>query len=43
MEATATKYPDIEITKSPKDANIYTTFTLANGLQCLLIQDNNQK
>ena len=29
--------------KSERDANLYTSFTLENGLQCLLIQDNNSK
>ena len=29
--------------KSPRDENLYQTFTLENGLQCLLVQDNNSK
>jgi insulysin len=29
--------------KSERDENDYETFTLENGLQCLLVQDNNSK
>ena len=34
---------DIEVEKSPGDQNKYQLFTLENGIQVLLIQDNNTK
>ena len=34
---------DCHFEQSERDLNDYQTFTLENGLQCLLIQDNNSK
>jgi secreted Zn-dependent insulinase-like peptidase len=33
----------LELEKSERDLNTYQVFTLENGLQCMLIQDNNSK